>query len=155
MNILIISGNITRDPEGKQTPNGNFVCKLSVAMNEKYKDKSGQMQESVTFIEVEIWGKCGEMINTRYRKGDSITLHGKLKQDNWEDRETGAKRSKLKMVAHQKDSNWPNHKEPVQNASVDKPAAQTSQAPPTTTTQPSLEELAKNIANDDIDNIPF
>ena len=147
MNVLAISGNITRDPEGKEIGNDNFVCKISVAMNKKIKEN-----EHTTYLEVEIWGAFGRLIHTRYRKGDAITLSGELRQDTWEDKDTGAKRSKHYMIANQKGAHWPNHDDG--NAKPQTEQTTTNANP--TESQPGLMDGKASAGGvDPIDDIPF
>ena len=97
MNIAIISGHLTRDPEIKVTPNGTSVCSFTVANTKKWKDGSGQPREDTIFLDVTAWGKTGETINRFFLKGDPIMVRGELKQDNWEDKQSGQKRRKIKL----------------------------------------------------------
>lgn len=99
INNVVIGGNLTRDPELKFLPDGTAVCNFNVAVNEKYTDKSGQKKESVCFVEVVAWKKTGELAAEYLRKGSPVVVEGKLAQDNWEDKETGKKRSKTKVTA--------------------------------------------------------
>ena len=98
INYVVIGGNLTRDPELKFTPEGVAVCNFSVAVNEKYTDKSGQKKENVAFIEVVAWKKTAELSAEYLRKGSPVVVEGKLSQDNWETPE-GKKRTKTKMTA--------------------------------------------------------
>lgn len=91
-------GNLTRDPELRVTPKGSAICQFGIAVNKKWKDDAGQEREDVTFIDVEAWGKQGESIAKFFSKGHPIYLRGSIKQDNWEDKQTGQKKSKHKIV---------------------------------------------------------
>lgn len=97
-NKVIIMGNLTRDPELRYTPQSKAVVKIGVAVNERWKDANGQQKESVTFIDAEAWGKTAEVIGQYFKKGSPIMFDGKLKLDTWEDKNTKAKMSKLKVV---------------------------------------------------------
>lgn len=99
MNIVIIKGNTTRDPELRYTPNGTAICSVGVAVNERWTDKSGEKQERVSFFDVEFWNKTAETVAQYFRKGKPILIQGKLRQDTWEDKQTGQKRSKVKIIA--------------------------------------------------------
>ncbi|MCC7508051.1 MAG: single-stranded DNA-binding protein [Planctomycetes bacterium] len=96
-NKVIIMGNLTRTPELRSTPGGAQLCDLTLAVNESFKDKSGNMQESTHFIEVTFWGKQAETICRWKKQGDPLLVEGSLKQDKWVDKETGKNRSKLKV----------------------------------------------------------
>lgn len=94
----IITGNLTRDPELRTTPNGSSVCSFSVAVNRVFRDSSGSQQEDVSFIDCSAWGKLGEMINQYAKKGTGVLVSGRLDQRSWEDKNTGQKRSRVEVV---------------------------------------------------------
>lgn len=94
----IITGNLTRDPELRTTPNGASVCSFSVAVNRVYRDASGEQREDVSFIDCSAWGKLGEMINQYAKKGTGVLVSGRLDQRSWEDKETKQKRSRVEIV---------------------------------------------------------
>lgn len=96
INITIIAGHLTRDPELKQLPSGTSVCEFAVAVSRKWKDK-----EEVSFFDVTAFGKTGEFVNQYFNKGKAILVQGRLKQDRWEDKQSGQKRSKVGIVADQ------------------------------------------------------
>ena len=94
----IITGNLTRDPELRTTPNGASVCGFSVAVNRVYRDANGVQKEDVSFIDCTAWGKLGEMINQYAKKGSGVLVSGRLDQRSWEDKNTGQKRSRTEIV---------------------------------------------------------
>ncbi len=94
----IITGNLTRDPELRTTPNGSSVCSFSVAVNRTYRDTSGEQKEDVSFIDCSAWGKLGEMINQYAKKGTGVLVSGRLDQRSWEDKTSGQKRSRVEIV---------------------------------------------------------
>ena len=94
----IITGNLTRDPDLRTTPNGASVCSFSVAVNRVFRDSSGTQQESVSFIDCSAWGKLGEMIGQYAKKGSGVLVSGRLDQRTWEDKATGQKRSRVEIV---------------------------------------------------------
>lgn len=94
----IITGNLTRDPELRTTPNGASVCSFSVAVNRVYRDSNGEQKEDVSFIDCSAWGKLGEMINQYAKKGTGVLVSGRLDQRSWEDKTTGQKRSRVEIV---------------------------------------------------------
>ena len=94
----IITGNLTRDPELRSTPNGASVCSFSVAVNRTYRDASGEQREDVSFIDCSAWGKLGEMIGQYAKKGTGVLVSGRLDQRSWEDKTTGQKRSRVEIV---------------------------------------------------------
>lgn len=94
----IITGNLTRDPELRNTPNGASVCSFSVAVNRVFRDSSGNQQEDVSFIDCSAWGKLGEMISQYAKKGTGVLVSGRLDQRSWEDKTSGQKRSRVEVV---------------------------------------------------------
>ena len=96
-NKVIIMGNLTRDPELRYLPSGVALTDFTLAVNRKYKSQDGQVQEEVTFLGVEAWGKRGETIHKHLSKGSPIYVEGRLKLEKWQDRE-GKNRQKLKVV---------------------------------------------------------
>ena len=94
----IITGNLTRDPELRTTPNGASVCSFSVAVNRVYRDSNGEQKEDVSFIDCSAWGKLGEMINQYAKKGTGVLVSGRLDQRSFEGKD-GVKRSRVEIVA--------------------------------------------------------
>jgi single-strand DNA-binding protein len=98
-NKVILAGNLTRDPELRYTPSGTAIAKFGLAINRKWKDaQSGEMKEEVTFIDVDAFGKTAETIGNFLKKGRPILIEGRLKLDQWEDKQTQQKRSRLGVV---------------------------------------------------------
>lgn len=97
-NKVVLMGNLTRDPETRTTPSGQTVTSFSLAVNRTWRDQSGQTQEAVSYIDCVAWGKPGEIITQYVGKGRALLVSGRLDQRSWEDKETGAKRSKVEVV---------------------------------------------------------
>lgn len=97
-NKVILLGNLTRDPELRYTPKGMATARLGLAVNRSYKTDAGETREEVTFIDVDAWGKQAELISQYLRKGAPLFLEGRLKFDQWDDKQTGQKVSKLRVV---------------------------------------------------------
>ena len=97
-NKVIIAGNLTRDPELRYTPKGTAVAKIGLAVNRTWTGEDGQKKEEVNFIDVEAWGRQGEVIAQYMKKGRPLLIEGRLKLDTWEDKNTKQKQSKLKVV---------------------------------------------------------
>ena len=97
-NKVILAGNLTRDPELKYLPKGTALCRFSLAINRSYKTDTGETKEEVTFVEVESFGRQAEVIAQYLRKGRALLVEGRLRQDSWEDKQTGQKRSALRVV---------------------------------------------------------
>ena len=98
-NQVILVGNLTRDPELRVTPKGTAICQFGLAVNRQFKDDSGQTRDETTFVDIEAWGKQGELIAKYLTKGSPALVQGRLKLDQWEDKQSGQKRSKLKVEA--------------------------------------------------------
>ena len=97
-NDVLLLGNLTRDPELRVTPKGTPVCQFGLAVNRQFKDETGQTREEVTFVDLEAWGKQAETIAKYLTKGRPLFVEGRLKFDQWDDKASGQKRSKLKVV---------------------------------------------------------
>ena len=94
----IITGNLTRDPELRNTPSGASVCSFSVAVNRTYRGTDGENKEEVNYIDCSAWGKLGEMIAQYAKKGSGVLVSGRLSQRSYEDK-SGVKRSRVEIVA--------------------------------------------------------
>jgi single-strand DNA-binding protein len=100
VNIVILMGNLTRDPEIRYTPSGVAVAQAGLAINRRFKDsKTNELRDEVTFLDVEFWGRNAETAGQYLGKGSPVFIQGRLRLDQWEDKQTGQKRSKLKVVA--------------------------------------------------------
>lgn len=98
LNSVCLAGRLTRAPELKAIGADRQVCAFSIAINEMYKSRDGEKKETATFVECEAWGRTAELIGQYLIKGSGVYLSGKLKLEEWEDKE-GKKRSRLKVVA--------------------------------------------------------
>lgn len=99
-NKVILVGNLTRDPDVKYTNGGTAVCEVGLAVNRTWFDKSSnQKKEEVTFVDCTLWGRTAEVAGEYLAKGNSVLIEGRLQTDSWEDKETGKRRTKLKVVA--------------------------------------------------------
>ena len=98
LNKVFLIGNLTRDPELRVTPKGTAICQFGLAVNRQFKDESGQTRDETSFIDIEAWGKQGELVSKYLTKGSPAMVEGRLKLDQWEDKQSGQKRSKLKVV---------------------------------------------------------
>ena len=97
VNQVILMGNLTRDPEVRQTPNGRSVCSFSLALNRAYKDQSGEWQEVTDYVDVVAWGPLGERVGQYLSKGRRALVQGRLQSRSWE--QEGQKRSKVEVLA--------------------------------------------------------
>jgi single-strand DNA-binding protein len=98
LNKVMLIGNLTRDPELKYTPKGMAIAQLGLAVNRVWSNEAGEKQEEVTFIDVEMFGRKAEVAAEYLKKGRPVFIEGRLKLDSWDDKATGQKRSKLKVV---------------------------------------------------------
>jgi len=96
-NKVILMGNLTRDPELKQTPSNQSVAQIGLAVNRKFKGRDGDMKEETTFVDCEAWGRTAETMSKYLSKGKPVFVEGRLKLDQWQDKD-GNNRSKLKVV---------------------------------------------------------
>ncbi len=97
-NKVILLGNLTRDPEVRYTPKGSAVCDLGVAVNRQYTLDSGEKREEVTFVDVVLWARLAEIAGEYLKKGRPVFIEGRLQLDTWDDKQTGQKRSKLRVI---------------------------------------------------------
>jgi single-strand DNA-binding protein len=97
-NKVILAGNLTRDPEMRYTPKGMAICKLGLAINRVWTNEAGEKKEEVTFIDLDAFGRQAETIAQYLKKGSGIMVEGRLRLDQWDDKQTGQKRSKLGVV---------------------------------------------------------
>ena len=101
-NKVILAGNLTRDPELRYTPKGMAIAHLGMAVNRTWKTETGESKEEATFVDIDAFGRQAEVIAQYVKKGRPLLVEGRLKLDQWEDKNTHQKQSKLK--------DWPNQK---------------------------------------------
>lgn len=97
-NKVILLGNLTRDPEVRYTPKGTAVTELGMAVNRVYTAENGEKREETTFVDVTLWGRTAEIAGEYLKKGRPVLIEGRLQLDTWDDKQSGQKRSKLKVV---------------------------------------------------------
>lgn len=97
-NKVILIGNLTRDPELRYTPKGTAIAKLGLAVNRTWRTETGENREETTFVDVDAFGRSAELIGQYLKKGRAIMIEGRLRLDQWEDKQSGQKRSKLGVV---------------------------------------------------------
>lgn len=98
-NKVILIGNLTRDPDLRTTQNGTAICDIGLAVNRRWRDQSGRDQEETTFVDVAVWGRSAENCAQYLQKGAPVLVEGRLRLEQWEDRNGGGKRSRLTVVA--------------------------------------------------------
>ena len=146
-NKVLLMGNLTRDPEVRYTPKGTAVAQLGLAVNRTYALESGEQKEEVTFVDIEVWGRQAETAAQYLAKGRPVFVEGRLKLDSWEDKESGQKRSKLKVVG-----------ERIQFLGSPRQGAEFSDAPASSGGRPAraaAPPAAETESAGEDDNIPF
>lgn len=98
VNKVMLLGNITRDLEVRYTPKGTAVCDLGLAVNRIRTGDNGERIEEVTYVDVTLWGRQAELAGQYLAKGRSVFIEGRLQLDQWDDKQTGQKRSRLRVV---------------------------------------------------------
>ncbi len=98
LNKVMLMGNLTRDPEVKFTQKGTAIASFGIAVNRTYKPEGGEKREEVTFVDLTAFGRTAEVIGEYFTKGKPIFIEGRLQLDQWDDKTTGKKMTKLKVV---------------------------------------------------------
>ena len=100
LNKVFLIGNLTRDPDLRNTPSGASVCEFGLAVNRRFV-ANGQEKTETCFVDITVWNKSAENCKRFLEKGSPVMIEGRLQLDQWDDREGGGKRSKLRVVAEQ------------------------------------------------------
>ncbi len=100
VNKVILLGNLGKDPEVKYTPSGTPVAKLTLATNERFKDKDGQWQDRTEWHNVVLWQRLAEIAGEYLKKGSKVYIEGRLQTRSWDDKQTNQKRYMTEVVAH-------------------------------------------------------
>ena len=101
INVVVITGNLTRDPELRSTPGGTSVCKLRVAVNSRRKSgQSGEWEDKPNYFDVTVWGAQGENCANYLSKGRPVAIEGRLEWREWEAKEGGGKRQAVEIIAN-------------------------------------------------------
>jgi single-strand DNA-binding protein len=98
LNKVQLIGKLTRDPETKHTPKGTAICGFSLAINRVWYNDAKEKQEETTYVDVEAYGRTADVVGEYVRKGEPLYVEGRLKLDSWEDKQSGQKRTKMKVV---------------------------------------------------------
>lgn len=141
VNKVMLLGNITRDLEVRYTPKGIAVCELGLAVNRKRAGENGERIEEVTYVDVVLWGRQAELAGQYLAKGRPVFIEGRLQLDQWDDKETGQKRSRLKVVGE--------NMQFIGGSGEDRPQGQPAPA------QRPASQPADSFDNDDDDDFPF
>src|SRR3989442_5501859 len=97
-NKVLLLGNLTRDPEVRYTRKGSAVTDLGIAVNRQYTLDTGEKREEVTYVDVTLWGRTAEVAGEYLKKGRPVFIEGRLQLDTWDDKQSGQKRSKLRVI---------------------------------------------------------
>lgn len=101
LNKVMLMGNVTRDPEVRYTPKGTAVTEFGLAVNRSYSGDDGERREETTFVDVTLWARQAEIAAEYLKKGRPVFIEGRLQLDTWEDKQSGQKRSRLRVVGEQ------------------------------------------------------
>jgi single-strand DNA-binding protein len=151
-NKVILAGNLTRDPEMRFTPKGTGIARFGLAVNRRWKSETGETKEEVTFVDVEAWGKQAETISQYLKKGRPILMEGRLKLDEWEDKNTHQKVSKLRVVLESFSFLDSNRGDTA--VSADPQRTRTAAAPAAASSSPASEPEPQG-ATPEEDDVPF
>lgn len=99
LNRVLLIGNLTRDPEVRYTPKGTAVAEIGLAVNRIYSGEDGEKKEETTFVDVTLWARQAEIAGQYLKKGRPVFIEGRLQLDTWDDKQTGQKRSRLRVVS--------------------------------------------------------
>lgn len=147
-NKVILAGNLTRDPELRYTPKGSAITDIGLAINRSWKTETGEMKEEVTFVDVAAYGRTAEIIAQYLKKGRPILIEGRLRLDTWDDKQTGQKKSKLRVVCDGFQFLDSGQREPGAPAPAPRPKAAPATAP-----GPTAAETADEMPPED--DVPF
>ncbi len=152
LNQVTLMGNLTRDPELRQTPNGQSVCSFSLALNRSYKDASGEWQEATDYVDVVCWAGLAERVTQYVTKGRRVLVQGRLQSRNWE--QDGAKRSKVEVLANDVTFLDGRGDSPADTSDVTPTG---TKAPAKKATKPAADVIIEDISDEPInlDDIPF
>ena len=144
-NKVLLLGNLTRDPEVRYTPKGSAVCDLGIAVNRSYTTDAGEKREEATFVDVTLWGRTAEVAGEYPKKGRPVFIEGRLQLDSWDDKQTGQKRSKLKVIGETMQllgSGRGGGGAPAEASDEDRPSSRPTPTPkPSTQPQPDEDEI--------------
>ena len=160
VNKVMLLGNLTRDPEIRYTPKGTAVTDLGMAINRIRTGDNGERIEEVTYVDVTLWGRSAELAGQYLSKGRSVFIEGRLQLDQWDDKATGQKRSRLRVVGENmqfiggQGQGGGGGNAQGGNQQQSRPAQQ-QQQPSGDSASPQSGGAAASSFDDDADDIPF
>jgi single-strand DNA-binding protein len=149
-NKVILLGNLTRDPEIRYTPKGSAVCDLGLAVNRQYTLENGEKREEVTYVDVVLWARLAEIAAEYLKKGRPVFIEGRLQLDTWDDKQSGQKRSKLRVIGENMQMLGSR-----QGSGGGAPAEASDEDRPARATTPPPKAAASGPREPDDDEIPF
>lgn len=149
-NQAIVMGNLTRDPEMRNTPSGQNVTSFSVATNRSWQDQSGERKDAVEYHNIVAWGKLAELVNEYLKKGRKVLVSGRLQTRSW-DAEDGSKRQRTEIVAN--DINFIGGQSEGGDFSPEDSKSTTSGEKPAKKEDVAIEDMGEGEIN--LDDIPF
>ncbi len=154
LNQVTLMGNLTRDPELRETPSGQSVTSFSLALNRSYKDSSGEWQEATDYVDIVAWGPLAERVSQYLSKGRRCLVQGRLQSRNWE--QDGQKRSKVEVLASDVtflDSRNNDSSEPMSTANEQSEKAEDKKPSKTKDKVVEVDDIDDEPIN--LDDIPF
>ena len=130
LNRVLLIGNLTRDPEIRYTPKGTAVADIALAVNRSFTGEDGEKRDEVTYVDIVVWSRLAEIAEQYLKKGRSVFIEGRLQLDSWDDKQTGQKRSRLRVVGENLQMLGPRGEGDSGGASGSPPAARRPTAPP-------------------------
>ena len=155
MNVAILSGNLSRDPEVRYTPTGTAVTESTLCVTTRYRSQSGEQKERTAFVGIVIWGARGEAFAKHHRKGSKAFVHGEIITESWDDKTTGKKQSKTKVQVEEWEFAERKLADGAPTAPAPRPSPPGSRSPtaPVSSEWPALDDTTPPPANDD--DVPF
>jgi single-strand DNA-binding protein len=155
LNRVLLIGNLTRDPEVRYTPKGTAVTEIGLAVNRVHTGEDGEKKEEVTFVDVTLWARQAEVAGQYLKKGRPVFIEGRLQLDSWDDKQTGQKRSRLRVVAE--NLQLLGSRQDAESASSASGSFSTSapRRPPATSAPPARPEPRDPDLDTEPDDIPF
>ena len=154
-NKVILMGNLTRDPELRYTPKGTAIAKIGLAVNRVWTTETGEKKEEVTFVDVDVFGRTAENVGQYMRKGSPILIDGRLRLDQWDDKQTGQKRTKLGVVAETVQFLGAGTRPPGDGPSAPTPASAPRPRPAASTASAPVSEGEPDMPPHEGDDVPF
>lgn len=158
LNRVLLMGNLTRDVKLSYLPSSTAVAELGMAVNRNWVGQDGQKHEEVTFVDLVMYGKRAEILNKYLHKGDPLFVEGRLKLDSWDDKQTGQKRSKMRVMIE--NFEFLGRGGGSRDGMAAQPAQQRRPAAPPASESPSVDDYSNDIAGEPDggpggDDIPF